>query len=420
MHAREILDSRGNPTVEVEVALASGSVGRAAVPSGASTGTHEAVELRDHDDRYGGKGVRNAIHNVHTVIEPELIGMEALQQGRVDRVLVDLDGTAQKSRLGANAVLGVSMAVARAAAEDSDLPLYRYIGGLGAGRLPVPMLNVINGGAHAPNQLDFQEFMLVPDGATSFSEGLRMAAETYHALGSLLKERHLASGVGDEGGYAPELSGEEEALELMVQAIAKAGYRPGIDCSLAIDPAASGFFHDGTYRVGKERLTAEALVERYRQWVDAYPIVSIEDGLAEEDWTGWEHLTRVLGGRIQLVGDDIFVTQVPRLQEGIRRQVANSILIKLNQVGTLTETLATMAVAQAAGYSCVVSHRSGETEDTFIADLVVAAGTGQIKTGAPARGERVAKYNRLLRIEEELGDQAEYGPGPRRERPGGA
>ncbi len=420
MHAREILDSRGNPTVEVEVALASGSVGRAAVPSGASTGTHEAVELRDHDDRYGGKGVRNAIHNVHTVIEPELIGMEALQQGRVDRVLVDLDGTAQKSRLGANAILGVSMAVARAAAEDSDLPLYRYIGGLGAGRLPVPMLNVINGGAHAPNQLDFQEFLLVPDGATSFSEGLRMAAETYHALGSLLKERHLASGVGDEGGYAPELSGEEEALELMVQAIAKAGYRPGIDCSLAIDPAASGFFHDGIYRVGKERLTAEALVERYRQWVDAYPIVSIEDGLAEEDWTGWEHLTRVLGGRIQLVGDDIFVTQVPRLQEGIRRQVANSILIKLNQVGTLTETLATMAVAQAAGYSCVVSHRSGETEDTFIADLVVAAGTGQIKTGAPARGERVAKYNRLLRIEEELGDQAEYGPGPRRERPGGA
>lgn len=401
------------------MALASGSVGRAAVPAGASTGTHEAVELRDRDHRYGGLGVRKAIHNVHTIIEPELIGMEALEQARVDRMLVDLDGTAQKNRLGANAILGVSMAVARAAAEDADLPLYRYIGGLTAGRLPVPMLNVINGGAHAPNSLDFQEFLLVPDGAPSFAEGLRMAAETYRALGSILKERHLAAGVGDEGGYAPELSGEEEALELMVEAMTKAGYCPGTDCSIALDPAASGFFRDGIYKVGKERLTAEALVERYRQWVDSYPIVSLEDGLAEEDWTGWEHLTRVLGDRIQLVGDDIFVTQVERLGEGIRRRVANSILIKLNQVGTVSETLATMALAQGAGYTCVVSHRSGETEDTFIADLVVAVGAGQIKTGAPARGERVAKYNRLLRIEEELGDSAVYGPFPRRGGAGG-
>ena len=411
IHAREILDSRGNPTVEVEVVLESGGFGRAAVPSGASTGTREAVELRDGDaKRYGGKGVRRAVTNVEEVIAPEMEGMEATEQAAVDRALLELDGTPNKSALGANALLGVSLAVARAAADESGLPLYQYLGGAGARLLPVPLMNVLNGGAHADNGLDIQEFMLVPAGAQSFSEALRTGAEVFHALQGLLRDKGLSTGVGDEGGFAPALGSNTAALDFLVRAIESAGYRPGEDVLIALDAAASEFFHGGRYRFraeGKER-TSEEMIAFYDSLLDRYPLCSIEDGLGEQDWEGWAALTRRLGSRIQLVGDDIFVTSPAILQEGIRRGVANAILIKVNQIGTLTETLEAVEVAKRAGYGTVISHRSGETEDTFIADLAVAVNAGQIKTGSLARGERTAKYNQLLRIEEELGDAASW------------
>ena len=411
IHAREILDSRGNPTVEVEVVLESGGFGRAAVPSGASTGTREAVELRDGDGkRYGGKGVRRAVTNVIEVIAPELDGMEATEQAAVDRALLELDGTPNKSALGANALLGVSLAVARAAADEAGLPLYQYLGGAGARLLPVPLINVLNGGAHADNGLDIQEFMLVPAGAQSFSEALRTGAEVFHALKGLLRDKGLSTGVGDEGGFAPALGSNTAALDLLLQAIERAGYRPAEDVLLALDSAASEFFHGGRYRFraeGKER-TSEEMIAFYESLLDRYPLCSIEDGLAEQDWDGWAALTRRLGSRIQLVGDDIFVTNPTILGEGIRKGVANAILIKVNQIGTLTETLEAVELAKRAGYGTVISHRSGETEDTFIADLAVAVNAGQIKTGSLARGERTAKYNQLLRIEEELGDAASW------------
>ncbi|MEK6530849.1 MAG: phosphopyruvate hydratase [candidate division NC10 bacterium] len=411
IHAREILDSRGNPTVEVEVVLESGGFGRAAVPSGASTGTREAVELRDGDGkRYGGKGVRRAVTNVIEVIAPELDGMEATEQATVDRALLDLDGTPNKSALGANALLGVSLAVARAAADEAGLPLYQYLGGAGARLLPVPLMNVLNGGAHADNGLDIQEFMLVPAGAQSFSEALRTGAEVFHALKGLLRDKGLSTGVGDEGGFAPALGSNTAALDLLLQAIERAGYRPAEDVLLALDSAASEFFHGGRYRFraeGKER-TSEEMIAFYESLLDRYPLCSIEDGLAEQDWDGWAALTRRLGSRIQLVGDDIFVTNPTILGEGIKKGVANAILIKVNQIGTLTETLEAVELAKRAGYGTVISHRSGETEDTFIADLAVAVNAGQIKTGSLARGERTAKYNQLLRIEEELGDAASW------------
>ena len=411
IHAREILDSRGNPTVEVEVVLESGGFGRAAVPSGASTGTREAVELRDGDGkRYGGKGVRRAVTNVIEVIAPELDGMEATEQAAVDRALLELDGTPNKSALGANALLGVSLAVARAAADEAGLPLYQYLGGAGARLLPVPLMNVLNGGAHADNGLDIQEFMLVPAGAQSFSEALRTGAEVFHALKGLLRDKGLSTGVGDEGGFAPALGSNTAALDLLLQAIERAGYRPAEDVLLALDSAASEFFHGGRYRFraeGKER-TSEEMIAFYESLLDRYPLCSIEDGLAEQDWDGWAALTRRLGSRIQLVGDDIFVTNPTILGEGIRKGVANAILIKVNQIGTLTETLEAVELAKRAGYGTVISHRSGETEDTFIADLAVAVNAGQIKTGSLARGERTAKYNQLLRIEEELGDAASW------------
>lgn len=409
--AREILDSRGNPTVEVEVVLEDGVVGRAAVPSGASTGTYEAVELRDGDkERFGGKGVLKAVEHVNNEIAAEIVGLNALEQREIDRTLIELDGTENKSRLGANAILGVSLAVARAAAEWVGLPLYRYLGGVGANLLPVPLMNVLNGGRHADNNLDLQEFMIVPVGAPTFADALRMGAEVYHSLRRILHERGLNTAVGDEGGFAPYLEANEEALKLLVAAIESAGYRPGEDVALALDPAASEFFRDGSYYLEGEgrRLTAAEMTEYYADLIGRYPIVSLEDGLAEEDWEGWEDLTRRLGKTVQLVGDDIFVTNPQRLSRGISLGVANSILIKLNQIGTLTETLDTIALARRAGYSTVISHRSGETEDTFIADLAVATGAGQIKTGAPCRTERVAKYNQLLRIEEQLGDAAVY------------
>lgn len=409
--AREILDSRGNPTVEVEVVLEEGVVGRAAVPSGASTGTHEAVELRDGDKgRFGGKGVLKAVEHVNNEIAAEIVGLNALEQREIDRTLVELDGTENKSRLGANAILGVSLAVARAAAEWVGLPLYRYIGGVGANLLPVPLMNVLNGGRHADNNLDLQEFMIVPIGAPTFADALRMGAEVYHSLRRILHERGLSTAVGDEGGFAPYLEANEEALKLLVAAIEGAGYKPGEDVALALDPAASEFFRDGSYYLEGEgrRLAAAEMTEYYADLIGRYPIISLEDGLAEEDWEGWEALTRRLGKTVQLVGDDIFVTNPQRLSRGISLGVANSILIKLNQIGTLTETLDTIALARRAGYSTVISHRSGETEDTFIADLAVATGAGQIKTGAPCRTERVAKYNQLLRIEEQLGDAAVY------------
>ena len=411
IHAREILDSRGNPTVEVEVVLESGGFGRAAVPSGASTGTREAVELRDGDGkRYGGKGVRRAVTNVIEVIAPELDGMEATEQAAVDRALLELDGTPNKSALGANALLGVSLAVARAAADEAGLPLYQYLGGAGARLLPVPLMNVLNGGAHADNGLDIQEFMLVPAGAQSFSEALRTGAEVFHALKGLLRDKGLSTGVGDEGGFAPALGSNTAALDLLLQAIERAGYRPAEDVLLALDSAASEFFHGGRYRFraeGKER-TSEEMIAFYESLLDRYPLCSIEDGLAEQDWDGWAALTRRLGSRIQLVGDDIFVTNPTILGEGIKKGVANAILIKVNQIGTLTETLEAVELAKRAGYGTVISHRSGETEDTFIADLAVAVNAGQIKTGSLARGERTAKYNQLLRIEEELGDAASW------------
>ncbi|RPF49362.1 enolase [Thermodesulfitimonas autotrophica] len=409
--AREILDSRGNPTVEVEVVLEDGVVGRAAVPSGASTGTHEAVELRDGDKgRFGGKGVLKAVEHVNNEIAAEIVGLNALEQREIDRTLIELDGTENKSRLGANAILGVSLAVARAAAEWVGLPLYRYIGGVGANLLPVPLMNVLNGGRHADNNLDLQEFMIVPVGAPTFADALRMGAEVYHSLRRILHERGLSTAVGDEGGFAPYLEANEEALKLLVAAIEGAGYKPGEDVALALDPAASEFFRDGSYYLEGEgrSLAAAEMTEYYADLIGRYPIISLEDGLAEEDWEGWEALTRRLGKTVQLVGDDIFVTNPQRLSRGISLGVANSILIKFNQIGTLTETLDTIALARRAGYSTVISHRSGETEDTFIADLAVATGAGQIKTGAPCRTERVAKYNQLLRIEEQLGDAAVY------------
>ncbi|MEW6771275.1 MAG: phosphopyruvate hydratase [Bacillota bacterium] len=411
LYAREILDSRGNPTVEVEVVLEDGTVGRAAVPSGASTGTYEAVELRDGDaGRYGGKGVLRAVEHVNDEIAMEVVGLNAVDQAEIDALLIELDGTENKSRLGANAILGVSLAVARAAAAALGLSLYRYLGGVGASLLPVPMMNVVNGGRHADNNLDLQEFMIVPVGAESFTTALRMGTEVYHSLRRILHERGLSTAVGDEGGFAPRLDANEEALKLLVAAIESAGYHPGEDVALALDPAASEFFEDGRYVLKGEgrSLSPAEMVDYYADLAGRYPILSIEDGLAEEDWEGWELLTRRLGNTVQLVGDDLFVTNPGRLSRGITLGVANSILIKLNQIGTLTETLETIALARQAGYTVVISHRSGETEDTFIADLAVATRAGQIKTGAPSRSERVAKYNQLLRIEKELGESAAY------------
>jgi enolase len=409
--AREILDSRGNPTIEVDILLSSGAFGRAAAPSGASTGTHEALELRDGDSsRYMGKGVRTAVQNVNEVIGPELLGMDADEQGDVDRMLISLDGTPNKGNLGANAILGVSLAVARAAAVDHNLPLYQYLGGIEANVLPAPMMNVINGGAHAANSIDLQEFMIFPLGAESFSSALRMCVETYHTLKRVLEAAGHSTGVGDEGGFAPDLASSEEAVKVMVEAIEKAGYEPGRDIWLALDPAASEVFKDGMYVLEGEgkKLTPDEMVDFYAGLVDRYPIVSIEDGMAEEDWDGWRALTVRLGEKVQLVGDDLFVTSKERLARGIELGVANSILIKVNQIGTLTETLDTISLARLAGYGAVVSHRSGETEDSTISDLAVAARMGQIKTGAPCRGERVAKYNQLLRIEENLCGDAKF------------
>ncbi len=413
IHAREILDSRGNPTVEVDVLLEDGSFGRAAVPSGASTGEHEALELRDGDPkRFGGKGVLTAIDNVVSVIGPALVGEEALDQRAIDAMLLDLDGSADKSNLGANAVLGVSLAVAHAAADALDLPLYRAVGGANAHVLPVPFMNVINGGVHADNELELQEFMLAPIGAASFSEAVRWNAEVYQALKAALRQRGLATGVGDEGGFAPQIGTAAEALELMVAAIQTVGLEVGDEVALAMDPAASEVYRDGAYQVEGAARSSADMTEFYRGLLDAFPIVSIEDPLAEDDWEGWATLTAELGERIQIVGDDIFVTNPERLERGLREGVANAILIKVNQIGTLTETLDTVALATRNGYGSFFSHRSGETEDSTIADLVVATNAGQIKSGAPARSERTAKYNRLLRIEEELGDTARYaGPG---------
>ena len=413
VYAREVLDSRGNPTVEVEVVLESGSVGRAIVPSGASTGAFEAVELRDGDKgRYIGKGVEKAVANVNEVIAPELEGMDAFDQPAIDALMIELDGTANKGKLGANAILGVSMAVARAAAEDLGLPLFQYIGGVNAKQLPVPMMNILNGGEHADNSVDVQEFMILPVGAKSFKEGLRMGAEVFHSLKKVLSERGLACGVGDEGGFAPNLGSNREALELIVEAIEKAGYKPGDDVRLGLDVAATEMYDKETklYDLKHEgkKLTAEQMVDLYEEWVNNFPIVTIEDGLDEEDWDGWKILTDRLGNKVQLVGDDLFVTNTERLERGIEAGVANSILIKVNQIGTITETLDAIEMAKRAGYTAVISHRSGETEDTTIADLAVAVNAGQIKTGAPSRTDRVAKYNQLLRIEEMVGEQARY------------
>lgn len=411
IHGREILDSRGNPTVEVEVVLESGARGRAAVPSGASTGEHEAVELRDGDERYGGKGVRTAVGFVNTEIAGVLEGFEASEQRLIDTELIDLDGTDTKARLGANALLGTSLAVAKAAASEADLPLYRYVGGANAHVLPVPMMNVLNGGVHADNNVDFQEFMIMPVGAPSFSEALRWGTETYHALKKLLASRHLSTAVGDEGGFAPDLRSNEEAVVVLVEAIEAAGFTVGEEIAIALDPAVSELWRDGAYQLtGEGRVLSSAdLAAYWAQLVDRYPIVSIEDAMDENDWEGWAHLTAAIGHRTQLVGDDLFVTNTARLSLGIERKVANSILIKVNQIGTLTETLATMRMADTHGYTSVMSHRSGETEDVTIADLAVATNCGQIKTGAPARSDRVAKYNQLLRIEADLGESAAYG-----------
>ena len=406
--AREILDSRGNPTVEVEVLLDDGTFARAAVPSGASTGKFEAVELRDGGDRYGGKGVEKAVTAVLDDIGPELVGHEASEQRLVDQALLDLDGTPDKSRLGANAILGVSLAVARAAAESSKLPLFRYVGGSNAHVLPVPMMNILNGGAHADTNIDVQEFMIAPIGAATFGEALRWGAEVYHALKSVLKSRGLMTGLGDEGGFAPDLGSNREALDLIVEAIGQAGLTPGRDVALALDVAATEFCEDGSYRFEGSTRSADELTTYYEELVGAYPIVSVEDPLDEEDWAGWARLTAVLGGRVQIVGDDLFVTNPERLGRGVREQSANALLVKVNQIGTLTETLDAVDLAHRSGFRCMMSHRSGETEDTTIADLAVATDCGQIKTGAPARSERVAKYNQLLRIEEELDDAARY------------
>ena len=408
---REILDSRGNPTVEVDVFLEDGAVGTAMVPSGASTGAHEAVELRDGDpDRYGGKGVLDAVRNVNDTLRPELLAIDAVDQVSLDRLLISIDGTPNKSRLGANALLGVSLAVAHAAAESVGLPLFRYLGGAGARTLPVPLVNILNGGKHAIDSTDFQEFMIVPLGAPSFREGLRWAAETFHALGKLLHEQGFATTVGDEGGYAPSLGSNEDAIAAVLTAIERAGYAAGAQIAIALDPATTELYSDGRYSLAREdrTLTGSELIDFWADWLDRYPIVSLEDGLAEDDWSGWAELTSQLGDRVQLVGDDLLVTNTERLARAIRERAANSILVKLNQIGTLTETIEAVEMAQRAGWTAVVSHRSGETEDTTIADLVVAMNAGQIKTGSISRSERIAKYNRLLRIEEELGDAAEY------------
>ena len=410
LSALEVLDSRGNPTIAVSALTETGS-GTAIVPSGASTGKHEALELRDGDPkRYGGKGVQKAIWNVLNEIGPKVIGEDISDQAALDAMLIELDGTKDKSRLGANAILGVSLAAAHAAAVATGMPLYRYLGGAEAHVLPLPFANILNGGVHADTSVDLQEFMVCPVGAPTYAEALRAVSEVYHALKGVLKQQKLATGVGDEGGFAPSLASNEEALRLIVDAISKAGYKPGDDVALALDPAASEFFRDGAYELTGEgkTLSAKELVDLYEAWVGRYPIISIEDGMAEDDWDGWTLITERLGGKIQLVGDDLFVTNVERLKLGIERGIANSILVKVNQIGTLTETLHAIETARAAGYSAVISHRSGETEDTTIADLVVATGAGMIKTGAPARGERVAKYNRLLAIEQELGAGAYY------------
>jgi len=417
--AREILDSRGNPTIEVDVVLGDGSVGRAAVPSGASTGAHEAVELRDGDmSRFGGKGVLTAVANVTDRIAPELYGMDAADQAGVDALLRDLDGTPNKANLGANAILGVSLATAHAAASAHDLPLYRYLGGVGARVLPVPMFNILNGGKHAQDSTDFQEFMVMPIGAATFSDAVRSGAEIFAALRTILHDEGHATGQGDEGGFAPSLGSNQAAVEVILRAIEKAGYRPGEDVAIALDPATTELVEAGSgegdgptrYRLATESRTLDSgeLIDLWADWVDRYPIISIEDGLAEDDWAGWAAIVKRLGDRIQLVGDDLLVTNTERIQKAIAEEAANSVLIKLNQIGTLTETIDAIALARRAGWTAVVSHRSGETEDTTIADLVVAMGTGQIKTGAPSRSERVAKYNRLLRIEGELGDGAVY------------
>jgi enolase len=410
--AREILDSRGNPTVEAEVLLDSGYLGAAAVASGASTGSREALELRDGDpDRYLGKGVLKAVNNVNEEIGPKLIGFEAMDQTGIDQLMIELDGTENKGRLGANAILAVSMAVSQAAAAESELPLYRYLGGVSAFLLPVPMMNVLNGGVHADNNIDIQEFMIVPVGAPSFAEALRMGAETFHNLKKVLKSKGLNTAVGDEGGFAPNLRSNEEAMEVIMQAIETAGYRPGEDIFIALDPAASEFFENGVYVLkaeAKPRKNAQEMVEFYSTWVDRYPIISIEDGMAESDWGGWKALTEKLGANLQLVGDDIFVTNTKILSRGITEGIANSVLIKLNQIGTITETMQAINMAHRAGYTTVISHRSGETEDTMIADLAVAVGSGQIKSGSLSRSERLSKYNQLLRIEEELGSSGCY------------
>ncbi len=410
IHARQILDSRGNPTVEVDIRLGSGATGRAAVPSGASTGTREALELRDGDEAFGGKGVTHAVANVNGEIAEAVRGRDAADQRGLDQAMIELDGTETKSRLGANAILGVSLANARAAAADNGVPLWRYLGGDDAHVLPVPMMNVLNGGVHADNPVDFQEFMIAPVGAASFADAARMGAEVYQQLKSTLKQQGLSAAVGDEGGFAPALHSNEAPLELLVTAIEAAGYRPGDEVAICLDPAASELFKDGRYELAGEgrSLSSEEMVDLWESVADRYPVLLLEDGMAEQDWDGWKLLTDRIGDRVQLVGDDIFVTNPAILQQGIERGIANSILIKLNQIGTLSETLDTMALARDNGYRCFVSHRSGETEDTFIADFVVATGAGQIKTGAPARSERVAKYNQLMRIEEELGDRATY------------
>jgi enolase len=406
--AREILDSRGNPTVEVEVALIDGTVARAAVPSGASTGEHEAHELRDGGERYGGAGVEKAVEGILDEIAPAVIGMSADEQRLIDQTLLDLDGTPGKSRLGANAILGVSLAVAKAAAESAGLPLFRYLGGPNAHILPVPMFNIINGGSHADTGVDVQEFMVAPIGAQNFKEALRWGAEVYHSLKKVLKKQGLATGLGDEGGFAPDLPGTHAALDLILSAIEAAGFKPGRDIALALDVAATEFFRDGAYQFEKKAQNTDEMIEFYRHLIAAYPLVSIEDPLSEDEWDGWAALTTEIGDKVQIVGDDLFVTNPERLEEGIERGVANALLVKVNQIGSLTETLDAVALAHNAGYRTMMSHRSGETEDTTIADLAVAVGSGQIKSGAPARSERVAKYNQLMRIEETLGDAARY------------
>ena len=411
VYAREILDSRGNPTVEVEVCLEDGAVGRAAVPSGASTGVHEAVELRDGDaERYMGKGVTKAVDNVNDIIAEAIIGLEATRQTEIDELLIRLDGTPNKGRLGANAILGVSMAVAKAAAASVGLPLYLYLGGVAAKELPVPMMNILNGGQHADNNVDIQEFMIMPVGAKSFSECLRMNTEIYHNLKALLKSKGLSTALGDEGGFAPNLKCNSEAIDVILEAVEKAGYKPGKDIMIALDVASSEFYEDGKYNLAGEGLvkTSDEMVDYLADLCAKYPIISIEDGMAEDDWEGWKKLTKKLGKKVQLVGDDLFVTNEARLVEGIKKGVGNAILIKVNQIGTLTETFNAIETAKRAGYTCIISHRSGETEDTTLADIAVAVNAGQIKTGAPARTDRVAKYNQLLRIEEDLGKAAKY------------